>query len=46
MADGDPALGIGLSQPWGSTSLRIDYAFLASPVGEDPDHVIALGIGF
>lgn len=46
MANGDPTLGIGLAQPWGSTSLRIDYAFLASPVGEDPDHVIALGVGF
>lgn len=46
LANGDPTLGIGLRQPWGSTSIQIDYAFLTSPVGEDPDHVIALGIGF
>jgi hypothetical protein len=46
VAEGQPTLGIGLRQPWGSTSIRIDYAFLTSPVGEDPDHVIALGVGF
>jgi len=46
LADGDPTFGIGLRQPWGSTSLLIDYAFLTSPVGENPDHVIAVGIGF
>jgi len=46
LADGDPTFGLGLRQPWGGTHLALDYAFLASPVGDAPEHLFSLGIGF
>jgi hypothetical protein len=46
MAQADPTFGVGLRQRWGGTHLALDYAFLTSPVGDDPDHVVSLGIGF
>ena len=46
LADTDPTFGLGLRQNWGKTTISLDYAFLTSPVSEDADHVLSLGIAF
>jgi len=46
MADLQPAFGFGLAPTWGRRVIRLDYAFVASPTGLDPDHVLSLGVTF
>ena len=46
MAQTDPTFGLGLRQTWGKILLGLDYAFITSPVGEDPDHILSLSVAF
>jgi hypothetical protein len=43
---GSLTLGMGLKQKMGSTILGFDYAFVASRVDDDPDHLISLQLEF
>lgn len=46
LADLNPSLGLGLRQSWGGKVILLDYAFVTSPAGVDPDHVLSLGVMF
>jgi len=43
---GSLTLGMGLKQKMKSTILGFDYAFVASRVDDDPDHLISLQLEF
>jgi hypothetical protein len=44
--EGSLTLGMGLRQKMRSTFLSFDYAYVASRVGDDPDHLISLQLEF
>lgn len=44
--NGSPTFGIGLRQTISTLTFGLDYAYLSSEVGLDPDHMVSIGCSF